>query len=104
MTDSAFIEELIAELRANRQVLVHGDEIISGVRDERPEARPKCGYKITKTLATGGTTREACSSEEELKSVSGHSRTLGTSTTTPVCNKHLPNAIKDWNWDTIDPL
>lgn len=82
-------------------MMAHGDSIISGVAEERPDNRPKCGYKIEVKLSTGGTTREPCGSEEGLRTVHGTGLS-GRKKDTPVCNRHIEKAWHDWKVDSAD--
>jgi hypothetical protein len=73
---------------------------------EAPEQRPSCGYTVRTKTVTGtatGTTAQKCGSEKGLKQVMGKS-TWGHDKTTPVCEKHLDNAIRDWHWEVVEPL
>jgi len=77
-------------------VIVFGDPVTSGVQEEKPDARPKCGYKIEEKLADGGSTRRPCGSEDRVFNVSGNGTYSGRERTTPVCGKHLGEVWRDW--------
>jgi hypothetical protein len=81
-----------------------GDPVTSG---ERVDNRPKCGYKVEKTIkGADGTDIQRtlpCGSEEGLMNVEGRGKS-GYPKKTPVCSKHRLDAWRNWNVDRIDPL
>jgi len=78
--------------------------VFATIQEEKPDKRPKCGWKITEKLADGGTTRKECGSEERVFNVSGQGRITGRSRETPICEKHLKDAWKEWNVDSAQPI
>ena len=75
--------------------------------EEKPDQRPKCGWKVeTKTKADGKETieRKLCGSEERVFTVKGNSRTWNRPMETPICQKHLPDVIRDWKFDSATPI
>jgi hypothetical protein len=67
---------------------------------DRIDNRPSCGYKVKQ--ADGS--RKPCGSEDKLYNVSGNSRTWNQPRNTPVCGKHLPDAIRDWSYKEVTPI
>jgi len=83
----------------------HGDPIISGMAEtERQDKRPSCAWPVEKKQASGSITSKPCGSEERVFNVKGQGRYTGRPRETPVCEKHLPEAIKSWNWDEAVPI
>lgn len=74
------------------------------VTEEKPDTRPKCGYKVEVKLASGGTTRQPCGSEDGLRQVTGNSPSTGRELKTPVCEKHRLDAWRTWNVTGEDPI
>ena len=95
--------DMVYEVWKRTMNIQHGDPVISGV--ESPEKRPSCGYKVksTKPNAIPGT-MEPCGSEDQIFNVKGQGKYGGGHRETPVCRKHLDDAIRDWNYDSADPI
>jgi hypothetical protein len=71
---------------------------------EQIEKRPACDWPINSMGPDGkpnGRT-QPCGSEERVFEVKGHGKS-GYPKTSKVCSKHIPNAIKEWNWDSVEP-
>jgi hypothetical protein len=80
--------------------------IVAMAEQEKPDSRPKCGYKVTvptKIMGKDTTERKPCGSEERLYSVSGKGR-WGAPKETPVCKDHIEKAYKEWSADSFRPL
>lgn len=63
---------------------------------EKPNSRPKCGWKVEEKHASGGTSTRPCGSEEGLYSVRGYGRFTGRTRETPVCERHILKAWESW--------
>jgi hypothetical protein len=72
---------------------------------ERIDKRPSCGWPVLKTDDSGkpAGTRD-CGSEDGVYKVAGKGRWTGRPRESNICEKHLPEAIKKWNWDTAVPV
>jgi hypothetical protein len=67
---------------------------------ERQEKRPSCGWPVAQQA--GGT--KPCGSEERIFNVTGKGLYTGRTRETPVCEKHLVEAWKQWNVDSANPF
>ena len=66
------------------------------VSTEQPEKRPACGYKVGPPLD-----RKPCGREDGLFEVKGKG-SWGKPLTTPVCDKHIEKAWKEWKVDSAE--
>lgn len=84
----------------------HGDPIISGVESvpDKPHQgeRPTCGYTVREKV-NGVETVKQCKSPEVTWNITGHGR-YGAAKQTPVCDRHIEKAWKEWAVDSAVPI
>lgn len=64
---------------------------------EKVDERLKCRYN---TVPAG---EKRCGSEDNIHIVKGKSRTYGKDMETPICQRHVIDAHKNYNYETIEP-
>ncbi len=73
---------------------------------EKPDERPKCIWPIPapKNADGSGSGKAPCGSEDRLFNIKGNGGYTGRERNSPVCGKHLTDALKKWNYDSAVPL
>ena len=76
-----------------------------GNTENTSNSRQKCVWRVkqfdSKGKAIGG---QPCGSEERIFEVKGRGKYIGRPRSSPICQKHLPDAIREWDYDTAVPI
>ena len=66
---------------------------------EKLGSYPSCKWPVKENKSMN-----PCGSTEKIFNVKGSGKYTGRPRETPICNKHLPDAIKHWNFDVAEPI
>lgn len=70
---------------------------------EKVDKRPACDWPLEYNVTNGTTKR--CGSEERIYNVTRRVYPPpAPPTDTPICEKHLPDAIREWHFESAAPI
>lgn len=63
-----------------------------------------CKWPVKDSSSGNGSSTKPCGAQEKLFNVKGSGKYTGRPRETPICQKHLPNSIKEWSFDSAEPI